>query len=253
MKKRVISNLIEEIIVLVGSISAGAISGAALVCILSKVNISSPKKQQQFSVKSFNSAKAELQSLQFEKSLVDEAITKVYEAVQEGRIDSVDRDRLLVKYKHQLDSYNEKIAALQSAVDFVDLKEMRNDIVDLLERRITAIDQKLVELSLSKKSETPFTDVHESMKQQKQQKREQAFIERKRDVEKENRGGEAVADVEEVGKSEGENIEELQKEIIEALSRLEQVEIDDNEPPSKSQINRTPISFNDKSCLRQFR
>jgi DNA repair ATPase RecN len=217
------------------------------------VKISSPKKQQ-FCVKPFNSAKAELQSLQFEKSLVDEAITKVYEAVQEGRIDSVDRDRLLMKYKHQLDSYNEKIAALQSAVDFVDLKEMRNDIVSLLERRITAIDQKLVELS--KKSETPFTDVYESMKQ-KQQKQQQAFIERKRDIENENRGGEAVADVEgiaeEVDKSKGENIEELQKEIIEALSRLEQVEIDDNEPPSKSQNNRTPISFNDKSCLRQFR
>jgi hypothetical protein len=231
----------EEIAVLVGSIIAGAISGAAVVHIVSKVNSSSLKSQRQV-VKPFDNAKAELQSLQFEKRLVGEAITRVYEAVQEGKVDSVERDRLLVRYKQQLDSYNEKIGELQSAVDFTDLYEMRNDITGLLERRITAIDQKLGELS----------------KKYRIERREPIKIKQQRFIEKgeeKGGGGESLAEVEalvEEGKSEGKNIDELQKEIIEALHRLDQVEIGDKEP-SKPQTIGTSGTFNDKSCLRQFR
>lgn len=234
--------MFEEIAVLVGSIIAGAISGAAVVHIVSKVNSSSLKSQRQV-VKPFDNAKAELQSLQFEKRLVGEAITRVYEAVQEGKVDSVERDRLLVRYKQQLDSYNEKIGELQSAVDFTDLYEMRNDITGLLERRITAIDQKLDELS----------------KKYGMERREPIKIKQQRFIEKgEEKGGggvESSAEVEalvEEGKSEGKNIDELQKEIIEALHRLDQVEIGDKEP-SKPQTIGTSGTFNDKSCLRQFR
>lgn len=233
--------MFEEIAVLVGSIIAGAISGAAVVHIVSKVNSSSLKSQRQV-VKPFDNAKAELQSLQFEKRLVGEAITRVYEAVQEGKVDSVERDRLLVRYKQQLDSYNEKIGELQSAVDFTDLYEMRNDITGLLERRITAIDQKLGELSKKYGMER-----HEPIKI-----KQQRFIEK---GEEKGGGGESLAEVEalvEEGKSEGKNIDELQKEIIEALHRLDQVEIGDKEP-SKPQTIGTSGTFNDKSCLRQFR
>jgi len=234
--------LFEEIAVIAGSIIAGAISGAAVVRIVSKVNSSSLKKQRQV-VKPFDNAKAELRSLQFEKSLVGEAVTRVYEAVQEGRVDSVERDRLLLRYKEQLDSYNEKIAELQSAVDFADLYEMRNDIAGLLERRITAIDQKLGELS-----EKYGMELRAPIKIQQQR-----FIEK--EEEKGGGGVESVAEVEaliEEGKSEGKSIDELQKEIIEALYRLDQVEIGDKEP-SKPQTIGTSTSFNDKSCLRQFR
>lgn len=235
--------MFEEIAVLVGSIIAGAISGAAVVHIVSKVNSSSLKSQRQV-VKPFDNAKAELQSLQFQKRLVGEAITRVYEAVQEGKVDSVERDRLLVRYKQQLDSYNEKIGELQPVVDFTDLYEMRNDITGLLERRITAIDQKLGELS----------------KKYGMERREPIKIKQQRFIEKgEEKGGgggvESLAEVEalvEEGKSEGKNIDELQKEIIEALHRLDQVEIGDKEP-SKPQTIGTSGTFNDKSCLRQFR
>jgi hypothetical protein len=233
--------LFEEIAVLAGSIIAGAISGAAVVRIVSKVNSSSLKKQRHVA-KPFDNAKAELRSLQFEKSLVGQAVTRVYEAVQEGRVDSVERDRLLVRYKEQLDSYNEKIAELQSAVDFADLYEMRNDIAGLLERRITAIDQKLGELS----------------EKYGMERRDPIRIQQQRFVEKEEEKGggvESVAEVEalvEEGKSEGKSIDELQKEIIEALYRLDQVEIGDKEPP-KPQTIGTSTNFNDKSCLRQFR
>ena len=123
---------------------------------------------------------------------------------------------------------------------------MRNDITGLLERRITAIDQKLGELS----------------KKYGMEQREPIKIKQQRFIEKgEEKGGgggekeESLAEVEalvEEGKSEGKNIDELQKEIIEALHRLDQVEIGDKEP-SKPQTVGTSGTFNDKSCLRQLR
>jgi hypothetical protein len=237
--------LFEEIYVLLVFIFAGAFSGAALVYILSKVKISSLKGQR-YVVKPLDNCKAEIQSLQFEKSLVGEAITRVYEAVQERKVDSVERDRLLLRYKQQLDSYNEKIATLQSGVDFADLYEMRNDIVGLLERRITAIDQKLFELS----------------KKAGMEPRESIKIQQQRVIEKEDEktggGGEvkSAAEVERIvggDKSEEKNMEELQKEIMEALYRLDQAEIDDNESPKPQTIISPYTNFNDKSCLRQLR
>jgi hypothetical protein len=127
---------------------------------------------------------------------------------------------------------------------------MRNDIVGLLERRITAIDQKLVELSKKSGVET-----HEPIKIQQQR-----VIEKEEKIEEgKNRGGvrgESVTEiegvVEEEGKSEEKNIEELQKEIVETLHRLDQAEVEDNEAPKSHAISR-PTSFNDKSCLRQLR
>ncbi|MGC2426450.1 MAG: hypothetical protein WA421_05400 [Nitrososphaeraceae archaeon] len=239
--------MFEEIIVLLVFIFAGAISGAALVYILSKVKISSLKRQR-YVVKPLDNCKAEIQSLQFEKSLVGAAITRVYEAVQERKVDSVERDRLLVRYKQQLDSYNEKIATLQSGVDFADLYEMRNDIVGLLERRITAIDQKLFELSKKAGMEP-----RESIKIQQQR-----VIEKEEEEEKAGGGGEvkSAAEVERIvggDKSEEKNMEELQREIMEALYRLDQAEIDDNESPKPQTIISPSTNFNDKSCLRQLR
>jgi hypothetical protein len=241
--------LFEEIIVLLVFIFAGAISGAALGYVLSKVKISSLKRQR-YVVKPLDNCKAEIQSLQFEKSLVGEAITRVYEAVQERKVDSVERDRLLVRYKQQLDSYNEKIATLQSGVDFADLYEMRNDIVGLLERRITAIDQKLFELSKKAGMEP-----RESIKIQHQRVIEKEEVE---EEEKAGGGGEvkSAAEVERIvggDKSEEKNMEELQREIMEALYRLDQAEIDDNESPKPQTIISPSTNFNDKSCLRQLR
>jgi hypothetical protein len=241
--------LFEEIIVLLVFIFAGAISGAALGYVLSKVKISSLKRQR-YVVKPLDNCKAEIQSLQFEKSLVGEAITRVYEAVQERKVDSVERDRLLVRYKQQLDSYNEKIATLQSSVDFADLYEMRNDIVGLLERRITAIDQKLFELSKKAGMEP-----RESIKIQHQRVIEKEEVE---EEEKAGGGGEvkSAAEVERIvggDKSEEKNMEELQREIMEALYRLDQAEIDDNESPKPQTIISPSTNFNDKSCLRQLR
>jgi hypothetical protein len=188
-----------ETAIIAGSSVAGALS-AAIIERLSRVKAKALSKDP----KSPTAARAELASLLFEKTLSAEAITRVYEAAQEGKIDRLERDRLLVKYKRDLDSLNERIALLQPVADYADLTEVRNNLVSLLESKISTIDARLAEMS--KAGAKPIVvekvqvmPVPEKAKDDAQSKQ---------------------------FKAEEKSIEQLQKEIMQALVRLEQVELD---------------------------
>jgi hypothetical protein len=199
-----------EIAVIAGSSVAGVMS-AVFLGKLFRIR-SNNKKYARSSSSSIASIRAELLSLLFEKNLTAEAITRVYEAARDGRIDRFERDKLLLKYKQQLDSLNQKVAYLQPVSDFSDLKELRNNLVYFLEDRISALDTKLLELS---KSNPPSQDdidtkvkkiLAETSNMQQQQ---------------------SVTPIEQkMFKAEEQSIEQLHKEIVQALQHLEQVEID---------------------------
>lgn len=237
---------------------AGAITG---IYIFPKIFVKNPAPTngRNSLVKPFKTAKSELQSLQFEKKLVSQAIMRVYEAVQEGKIDRSEFDRLLLKYKNQLVFCDEKIDALQPLVDIAEVSEMRDDVLSLFERRVGAMDRKLAELC--RKYGISDTGTSKTIKMMQQQR---PSIENENLESKDKEGGIEfeVGDVpasekfkiiyeEQEGKSEEKNVEKLQTEIIEALSRLDQIEIDDGMP--SSQDSNTSATLNDKSCLRQFR
>ena len=247
--------LVGEIVLIMGSSLAGALSVAVFNTLynnrrIRNSHLKKQQKQQEHFVKPFNTAKQELQSLQFEKNLVSEAITRVYEAMQEKKIDVIERDRLLTKYKRQLNSYNERIAELQSTIDLKEIGEVRNNLVSLLEERIKGIDQKLDELSY--KTGIPLSDNNNIARTDRRQEEERETVATinnnnnnntqqpqkslkddlsltapsqltttQKSADRRRRGGGK--------KAEEKNIEELQKEIMESLARLEQVELDDNE------------------------
>src|SRR5919197_2333354 len=236
-----------------GSSLAGALSVAAFNRLynndkrIRKPHLKKQQQQEHF-VKPFSTAKQELQSLQFEKDLISEAITRVYEAMQEKKIDVIERDRLLTKYKRQLNSYNERIAELQSTIDLKEIGEVRNNLVSLLEERIKGIDQKLEELSY--KTGIPLSDNNNIARTEKRQEEERGTVATINNNKNNNNytqqrqkplkddlsltppsqltNPQKSADKRVSGgggkKAEEKNIEELQKEIMESLARLEQVE-----------------------------
>lgn len=136
-------------------------------------------------------------------------------------------------------------------MDFVEVSEMRNDILSLLERKVRAMDLKMAELG--RKYEISYADISK--------KQERPTMENKnRDLNDKFRvrtlGLDEVLVSEKFKinqereiKSEEKSVEKLQKEIVEALSRLDQIEINDSMP----NIQNTSATLNDKSCLRQFR
>ncbi|HET7389447.1 MAG TPA: hypothetical protein VFJ51_01390 [Nitrososphaeraceae archaeon] len=248
--------LIGEILVIVFFMLVGAITGAAIFPkLFRKTSINS----QEHLIKPFKAAKSEFQSLQFEKSLVSQAVTRVYEALQEGKIDKNEFERLLLKYKHQLASYDEKIDRLGPLVDFAEISKIREDTISILKERIGSMDQKLAELC--KKSGMSHTDISKTIKmmQQPQSKVEDESRESKDKGEDTATNYLLVSErpktkqqekVVQLG-AEEKNIDKLQVEIMEALSRLEQIKIDNNSPDSQDM--NAFSTLNDKSCLRQFR
>ncbi|HKY11114.1 MAG TPA: hypothetical protein VJL79_04320 [Nitrososphaera sp.] len=198
-----------EIAFIAGSSIAGVISAAFLDKLL-RIRGNNNKKYAQSSSSSIASIRAELISLLFEKNLTAEAITRVYEAARDGRIDRLERDKLLLKYKQQLDSLNQKVAYLRPVADFSDLKELRNNLVSFLEDRISALDKKLLELS---KSNPPSQDDIDAKA-------------KKILAETSNMQQSATPIEQKMFKADEQSIEQLHKEIVQALQHLEQVEID---------------------------
>jgi hypothetical protein len=198
-----------EIAVIAGSSIAGVIS-AVFLGNLFRVRSDNKKRARSSSSSSIVSIRAELLSLLFEKNLTAEAITRVYEAARDGRIDRFERDKLLLKYKQQLDSLNQKVAYLQPVADFSDLKELRNNLVHFLENRVSALDKKLLELS---KSNPPSQEDIDSKA--------------KKILAETSKMRQSVTPIEQkMFKADEQSIEQLHKEIVQALQHLEQVEID---------------------------
>ncbi len=269
--------MLEASFLIAASTLAGVISAAVILTRISrsKTSSSSLKKKHDLLIKPFRTTKAELQSLLFEKSLLSQSITRVYEASYEGKIDSIERDRLLLKYKQQLDAYDKKITDLQSVVDITELVDMRNGLVSLLEGRITAIDRRLVEIS--KKYGISTSDIIDSSpksdrqvivgKHREEENKEsgmnlkendedryQSYVsndesmtaavreEDQKDQKKKHNDKEKV-------KTEEKTIDELQKEIMHALSRLEQV---DPDPDNRYEKNYEPIVDRKRDALSSF-
>jgi hypothetical protein len=191
-----------EIALIAGSSIAGAVF-ATIIDKLSSVRNSRNKEQPRPS----SAARAELLSMLFEKNITAEAITRVYEAYQDGKIDRLERDRLLLKYKQQLDSLNHKIALLQPVADFEDLTKLRNNLVLLFQDKILALDRKLLELS---KSTLSHQDADAKVKK----------------ILVETLEAQVSAPIEqEIFNPDEKSIEQLQREIVQALQRLEQAEV----------------------------
>jgi hypothetical protein len=94
--------------------------------------------------------------------------------------------------------------------DFSDLKELRNNLVSFLEDRISALDKKLLELS---KSNPPSQDDIDAKA-------------KKILAETSNIQQSATPIEQKMFKADEQSIEQLHKEIVQALQHLEQVEID---------------------------
>ena len=271
--------MLEASFLIAASTLAGVVSAAVILTRISRSKTSALKKKHDLLIKPFSTTKAELQSLLFEKSLLSQSITRVYEASNEGKIDSIERDRLLLKYKQQLASYNKKITDLQSVVDITELVDMRNGLVSLLEGRITAIDQKLAEISnkygistsdiiinsspkshrqaiVGKKPEEENKESDQNLKENDDD-RHQSDVSNEESMTAEVRGGggdqkdqkkKKHNDKEKV-KTEEKTIDELQKEIMHALSRLEQV---DPDPDNKIEKNYESPVDRKRDALSSF-
>ena len=92
--------------------------------------------------------KEELKIFQYEKSLLAFSIEKILEEYKNKRIDIYERDRLLHKYRQELNIYNEKIIEIQSKLDLTSLMNLRQNLMNVIENRVVEIDNKIKEINI---------------------------------------------------------------------------------------------------------
>ena len=131
-----------EEIIFVGS----AIAGSLLTIAIDRLVKPAFSKANKNTLASNDSVKTELNSLEFERNLVAESATKVDTAFNEKRIDVYERDKLLQQYTTQIEQYEEKIDKYQNLLDFTDLRNQRDNLTEMMNRRISSIDQRLKDI-----------------------------------------------------------------------------------------------------------
>src|SRR5919106_4984275 len=175
-----------------------------------------------------------IQSLEFEKGLTAEGVVRASEAMNQGKIDTHEYDRLILQYNEKLQSYEKKIADLRSTLDYVEIQELRKDMDYFLQNRMKRLDDKLRQLS-RRKGEGLALDPGSSRgiasetdtKARRQAHKQPRFFRRRT---------KSVYDQET-------RIQETQKEIYAALERLETAE------PDKNVLGGRPADTKNKDAL----
>jgi hypothetical protein len=234
--------LIEEILVL----ACFSLAGGILALTMWKhqdSNLGFRKPRRTKVLRPLSATKSEIEALQFEKGILSHSITNICEAVQNGKINTIERDRLLSKYKSQLDTFNEKIGELQMSIDLTELSEMRTELVCLMEERIANIETKLTEIS--KKCQIPIGSFAHA------KKRKYTTLKTRDEIETGEKKGEVKRESDVVS-VEDKNIQKLQQEIIQALASLEHAgdvpkPVPINQEWTENFENTTKIERHDKS------
>jgi hypothetical protein len=133
---------LNEGIILVGS----AVAGSLLTIVIDKLVRPAFSKQNKNTLASYDSVRTELNSLEFERNLVAESAIKVDEAFNEKKIDVYERDKLLQRYTAKIEQFEERIDKYQNLLDVADLRNQRDNLTEMINKRILSIDQKLKDI-----------------------------------------------------------------------------------------------------------
>src|SRR6478609_2676325 len=95
----------------------------------------------------FESTRSELESLKLDNDSLVDKINRACKAKNEGKIDTYERDKIILNCKEQIRLQNIRIKDLEEVSNYSEILKMRSELVGLLETRIPKIDSKLRDLS----------------------------------------------------------------------------------------------------------
>ena len=88
---------------------------------------------------------SQLHSLQIEKDILTKTIARLYQ--NESDLTKIQKDRLLLKYQHQLGVIITRIEKLENASKHPDLGPLGDGLITLMDQKLSQLDQKLYELT----------------------------------------------------------------------------------------------------------
>ena len=129
--------------------------------------------------------KNQIQSLKIEKEILTKTISRLYQ--HESELSKIQRDKLLLRYQHQLGLVITKIEKLETASKHPDLGPLGDGLITLMDQKLSQLDQRLNEISSKITITTipaPQTKQPESTKEIIQEKPQIKKIETKMEAQK---------------------------------------------------------------------
>jgi hypothetical protein len=112
-------------------------------------------KNQLLSLDANSHIKSQISSLKIEKDILAKTISRLYQT--ESEFSKIQKDKLLLKYQHQLGIVLAKLEKLEQASHHPDLGPVGDGLITLMNQKLSKLDDRLYELSskmLSVKDET---------------------------------------------------------------------------------------------------
>jgi hypothetical protein len=153
-------------------------------------------------------ARKDLNAILLEKDLIGSALTRVYEAEVDGRINRQEREELSERYKNRLKEVEENLGDIEITIEVGELERLREELVNLFERKLQQIDSRLQDARIKLDKIKPHIKLIEKPE----------IVEKKPKQKKAKyRTEESEVDV---------KVKALREEVLEALARLEQMDIE---------------------------
>ena len=205
-------------------------------------------------------AKRDLQSYVIEKELATNALTRLYEAEQDGVITKDQRNKLSSKYVTQLNNINEKMGDFELLIEVSDMENLKDELINSFENKIKQLNNRLTsskaklnknrnlqDFSINKYLEDDIPNVLETKSTNVSTKVKKTLVSNDKNTNKaeekpvlssssnEKSSEETVLDTESeeninLPEDPVDNqIQELKDDVLSALSNLEKIEVDDDE------------------------
>lgn len=151
----------QEIAILLSSLA-----GVATAAAVRKV----PKnKTQLLSLGASSHIKSQINALNIEKDILTKTITRLYQS--DSELTKIQKDRLLLKYQHQLGIVLAKLEKLEAASHHPDLGPIGDGLITLMDQKLSSLDDRLYELSSKIIANTPDVKESKENKIERQEKR----------------------------------------------------------------------------------
>ncbi len=118
-----------------------SLAGACTAVAIDKI----PRRKYKQTVTLNSAVENQLHSLKIEKEILTKTITRLHN--DDSNVSRVQRDKLLIRYQHQLGSIVAKIEKLEMASRYPDLGPIGDSLINLMESKLSKMDQRLHEIS----------------------------------------------------------------------------------------------------------
>jgi hypothetical protein len=156
-------------------------------------------------------SKREMRTIMVERDLLSSAMMKLYEAENEGRITREEREMISKRYSDQIKDLQAKLKDVELVVEVGELEGLRNELVTLFETKIQNIESRLEAAKQRLGPAAPQPPKKEAAPRAEKGTDLERVVERK-----------AKSEMSESEK----RVKEIRDEVMEALTRLEQIDIE---------------------------